>query len=137
MCHCGVVTQNLGVYGHFFGSVVGRYPVDGVLIGRLHHNTGMINKGMSNVFYLEREGWVGREREGGRERERTQNSELYYTRFENLGNCLFLQSVLSLLLCMPIHNYKTTVTLTTIIMTMTIIMTTMTMMINQTLVCDA
>ena len=30
-----------------------------------------------------------------RERERTQNSELYYSRIEILGSCLFLQSVLA------------------------------------------
>ena len=35
------------------------------------------------------------QREGGRERERTQASELYYPRIESLGNGLFLQSVLA------------------------------------------
>ena len=37
-------------------------------------------------------GWGQRETEGGRERERTQNPELYSTRIKILGSCLFLQS---------------------------------------------
>ena len=48
----------------------------------------------------------------GREREKTQNSELYYSRIEILGICLFLQSVLANL---HASTYTTTVrTLTTI-----------------------
>ena len=47
--------------------------------------------------YNERGGGEREGREGGRERERerTQKSELYYSRIEILGICLFLQSVLA------------------------------------------
>ena len=71
-------------------------------------------------------------RERERKRNRTQNSELYYTKIEILGNCLFLQSVLATLhICQYITFYKTTVTFTTTIITITIIRTTMTMIINK------
>ena len=54
--------------------------------------------------------WLREKRK--RERERTQNSELYYSRIEILGICLFLQSVLANL---HASTYTTTVrTLTTI-----------------------
>ena len=64
---------------------------------------------------------------GGRERRvcRAQNTELYCTRIKILGSCLFLQSVLANLHTSRL-SFKTTVTLTAIVM-----ITKMIMILNQ------
>ena len=68
--------------------------------------------------------------EGCKERQRElriHNSKIYYRRIEILGNCLFLQSVLATLhICQYIKVHKTTVALTTSILTIIIRRTTMT-----------